>query len=157
MGLRWAPMSTINLYSWITRCVHTHVWFLSYHAQKFSRRCLLHADVGKEFLAGILTPSTRKKCVLIFLGTSSSENSTKKETTRKWLLKWSSVDKVLLPRGKLTRIVKIVVLTVQRYKLIMKVPNYFKKIFHLIFYPSAAVVANFAPTDSPSNCYSRAI
>ena len=24
----------------ITRCVHTHVWFLSYHAQKFSRRCL---------------------------------------------------------------------------------------------------------------------
>ena len=24
----------------ITRSVHTHVWFLSYHAQKFSRRCL---------------------------------------------------------------------------------------------------------------------
>ena len=39
-----------------------------------------------------------------------------------WLLKWSRGDKVLLPA--LSGVVKTNVLTVQRYKLIMKVPNF---------------------------------
>ena len=41
----------------------------------------------------------------------------------RWLLKWSRGDKVLLPA--LSGVVKTIVLTVQRYKLIMKVPNLF--------------------------------
>ena len=44
----------------ITRCVHTHVWFLSYHAEKFSRRCLLHSDVSEELLAGIFQAGTKQ-------------------------------------------------------------------------------------------------
>jgi len=43
-----------------------------------------------------------------------SDRKQKEPLFRVALLKWSSVDKVLLPRGKLTRIVKIVVLTLQR-------------------------------------------
>ena len=41
----------------------------------------------------------------------------------RWLLKWSRGDKVLLPA--LSGVVKTIVLTVQRYKLIMKVPNFY--------------------------------
>ena len=48
----------------------------------------------------------------------------KEQPFRVAILKCSSVDKVLLPRGKFTRIVITFVLTVQRYKLIMKVPNF---------------------------------
>ena len=39
----------------------------------------------------------------------------KKETTRKWLLKWSRGDKVLLPA--LSGVVKTCILTLQRYEL----------------------------------------
>ena len=41
----------------------------------------------------------------------------------RWLLKWSRGDKVLLPA--LSGVVKTFVLTLQRYKLIMKVPIFF--------------------------------
>jgi len=40
----------------------------------------------------------------------------------RWLLKWSRGDKVLLPA--LSGVVKTIVLTLQRYKQIMKVPNF---------------------------------
>ena len=40
----------------------------------------------------------------------------------RWFLKWSRGDKVLLPA--LSGVVKTNVLTVQRYKLSMKVPNF---------------------------------
>ena len=49
----------------------------------------------------------------------------KEQLFRVALLKWSSVDKFMHPRGKFTRIVKTSVLTVQRYKVFLKVPNNF--------------------------------
>ena len=56
--------------------------------------------------------------------TSFSENSMKNRShPNRWLLKWSRGDKVLLPA--LSGVVKTIVLTVQRYKLIMKVPNFY--------------------------------
>ena len=55
--------------------------------------------------------------------TGFSENTTKNRShPNRWLLKWSRGDKVLLPA--LSGVVKTFVLTLQRYKLIMKVPNF---------------------------------
>ena len=42
------------------------------------------------------------------------ETEQNKRVAKATLQKWSSVDQVLLPRGKLTRIVKTFILTVQR-------------------------------------------
>ena len=46
--------------------------------------------------------------------TLTVETEQNKRVAKATLLKWSSVDQVLLPRGKLTRIARTIVLTVQR-------------------------------------------
>lgn len=50
-----------------------------------------------------------------------------KRATNVTLSKWSSVDKVLLPRGKLNRIARIFILTLQRYNRFLRLPNFFTR------------------------------